>query len=124
MGNPGRRWEGQGSEFRSVSGKRIKGEFLGSDFHMPELCNRTNICGSPPALHSRHGSPPRNVPAYQSPCWPQTALQLTLAIGNSTFSPRTRGVTPLAVPWAVLFTPHPSMSGSVLQGFLGRGRGM
>lgn len=61
--------------------------FLGSDFHMPELCNQTNICGSPPAPQSRHGSLQRNVPAYQSPCWPQTALQLTLAIRNSAFPP-------------------------------------
>lgn len=77
----------RGRSSGSVSGKRIKRVFLGSDFHMPELCNQTNICGSPPAPQSRHGSLQRNVPAYQSPCWPQTALQLTLAIRNSAFPP-------------------------------------
>ena len=69
----------RGQSSGSVSGKRRKGVFLGSDFHMPELCNQTNICGSAPALQGRHGSLQRNVPAYQSPFWPQTALPLTRA---------------------------------------------
>ena len=54
---PTMRGSARGQSSGSVSGKRRKSMFLSSNFHMPELCNQTNICGSPPALQSPSWEP-------------------------------------------------------------------
>ena len=65
------RWGGsaRGQSSGSVSGKRRKSMFPGSNFHMPELCNQTNICGSPPALQS-----PSWEPEEECSCIPVSLL--------------------------------------------------
>lgn len=51
------RGSARGQSSGNISGKRRKSMFLSSNFHMPELCNQTNICGSPPALQSPSWEP-------------------------------------------------------------------
>lgn len=77
-----RRGSARGHSSSSVSGEILTSRFLGSDFHMPALCNQTNICGSPPALQS-----PSWEPAEECCCIPVSppapiTLQFTLALWN------------------------------------------
>lgn len=83
--------EKRGASFE-IFGLRLKSRFFESDFHMAELCNQTNICGSPPALQSPSWEPVKEC--YYIPVFPPApiTLQFTLALWNSTFPKGTCGV--------------------------------
>ena len=80
--------------------------FLGSNFLMPELCNRTNICGSPPALQRRSWEPKEECSCIPVPLLAPDCPSIHPSSQEPRISQRNQWRNPdCLLPWVRLLTP-------------------